>query len=179
MDGRKKVTLTLTIAALSTFLLGGTAIFIALRTRYAKPPMPSKAEIGGGEECVLDFDIGKEPTPTPTPGVCDFYCVSLKTYGPSWNEIPSGETLKPPQTVNYVVKGWTDCPEGLTQARLKFESEGEDSWRYSSDPPPEEIKSQLDCNGEEYFCFLWEEIELTEVACYNAEAEVCIGDDCR
>ena len=177
----KKQLITISVV-LFNFLLGGTAIFIAWRTRYAKPPTPSKADIGGGDACVLDFDIGEVPTPTPTPPPeCDFWCVELTAYDSSWEELTNPENLDL-QTIYFVVKGATNgyCPD-LDRGQFGFAKEGEaiDNWSYSSDPPPSGVDPE--CDSDEYYCFYWEipGTGFAEGECYDAEAEVCIGDDCR
>ncbi len=114
------------------------------------------------------------------PAECRYGCEELLAYNSNWQQIPSstltnGE-LEVPQTIYFLVKGDTDCEDAITQARLKFKGESANAWRYSSEIPPSGIAG--DCDDGTYYCFYWEE-EFTEVGCYDAESEVCMGDACN
>jgi len=126
-----------------------------------------------GEPCAASVTI-------PPETICDFSCTDLVAYDSEWVEIPaetltSGE-LEVPQTVYFVVKGDNTCEDPLTQARLKFASEADNAWRYSSQAPP--TGAAEDCDDGTYKCFYWE-IEFTDPECVDVETDVCLEDNCR
>ncbi len=164
-------------------LLAGIVTFVAIFSALVVGGKFLSSRIGRQPEILIG-----EPSPTPSPAVtsipasleCSFWCEEILAYTSDWEKIPSDQLtngeLEVPQTVYFLVKGETDCSEDITQARLRFEDESTDAWRYSSDAPPSGIAG--DCEDGTYTCFYWEE-EFTEAKCYDAESEVCIGDSCQ
>ena len=117
-------------------------------------------------------------TPTPTPP-CDFWCVDLTVYDSNWNELTDLENLSIPQTLYFVVEGETNgnCIGNIDHGVFSLEGDWSDTID-SNQVPPQEGDVDPGCFDGTYSCYYWT-VDFSEARCYDPEAMVCIGMDCR
>jgi len=116
------------------------------------------------------------PTETPPPDLdCNFNCVDLYAIDDAGDKIDDNQLQElEPQEVCFEVKGWTDCEQGITEARFKII--GDDDWGWGDFQRDEDNTGG---NGRFYYYnWCYDFSEITE-PCYDIDAEVCVEGTCR
>jgi len=105
------------------------------------------------------------PTVTPTsPPECDYFCTGLTAYDEDWNPIDDLDNL-PLQKLCFEVEGWTDCPEGITEARFRID---EEDWEWG----------EFNRQDGEYYYYRWCDTFIY-ATCFDIQTEVCINEVCQ
>ncbi len=106
---------------------------------------------------------------------CTYNCLDIYALNSDGNKL-SGTKLEKlsPQEICFQVEGWTDCDQGINQARFKLVDVGDWQWG-------EYVSKEKDpgSNGVFYYYQWCYDFSETTEPCYDIDAQVCVEGNCR